>query len=63
MRRPQLLWADRGPKARNVMKLASRLSERMQLSIDLLDSFKNRPPTPETRKNDVAFVTSITTKF
>lgn len=43
--------------------LATRISERLQLSIDLLDTFKNRPPTPETRKNDVAFVTAVTTKF
>jgi len=43
--------------------LATQISQRVQLSVDLLDSFKNKPPTPETRKNDVALVTAITTKF
>jgi len=43
--------------------LATRISERVQLSIDLLDTFKNRPPTAATKKNDVAFVTAITAKF
>lgn len=43
--------------------MATRIAERLQLSIDLLDNFKNRPPTPQTRKNDVAFVTAITAKF
>ncbi len=43
--------------------LATRISERLQLSIDLLDTFKNRPPTAATRKNDVAFVTAVTAKF
>ena len=43
--------------------LATRISERVQLSIDLLDNFKNRPPTPQTKKNDVAIVTAVTAKF
>jgi putative salt-induced outer membrane protein YdiY len=43
--------------------LATQISQRVQLSIDLLDTFKNRPPTPTTKKNDVALVTAITTKF
>jgi putative salt-induced outer membrane protein YdiY len=43
--------------------LATKVSDRVQLSIDLLDAFKNRPPTAATKKNDVAFVTAITTKF
>lgn len=43
--------------------LATRISERVQLSIDLLDTFKNRPPTAATKKNDVALVTAITSKF
>jgi putative salt-induced outer membrane protein YdiY len=43
--------------------LATKISERLQLSCDLLDTFKNRPPTPETKKNDVALVTAITAKF
>ena len=65
----------RTPKARNVMKwtgdglytfsigLATRIPERLQLSIDLLGTFRNRPPTPVTTKNDVAFVTAVTSKF
>jgi putative salt-induced outer membrane protein YdiY len=43
--------------------IGAKLSEQLQLSADLLDTFKNRPPTPTTRKNDVALVTSITAKF
>ncbi len=43
--------------------LATKISERLQLSIDLLDTFKNTPPTATTKKNDVAFVTAITAKF
>jgi putative salt-induced outer membrane protein YdiY len=43
--------------------LATQISPRVQLSIELLDTYKNRPPTPETRKNDVALVTAITSKF
>jgi putative salt-induced outer membrane protein YdiY len=43
--------------------LATQISQRVQLSVDLLDSFKNKPPTPETKKNDVALVTAITMKF
>jgi hypothetical protein len=41
----------------------TRLSERLQLSIDLLDTFRNRPPTAPTKKNDIAFVTAVTAKF
>jgi putative salt-induced outer membrane protein YdiY len=43
--------------------LGTRISERLQLSVDLLDTFKTRPPTTETRRNDVALVTAITAKF
>jgi len=43
--------------------LATQISQRVQLSVDLLDSFKNKPPTATTKKNDVALVTAITTKF
>lgn len=43
--------------------LAARISARTQLSIDLLDSFKSRPPTPGTKKNDVALITAITATF
>jgi len=43
--------------------LGTRISEQFQLSIDVLDTFKNRTPTPATKKNDVAVVTAITAKF
>ena len=43
--------------------LGTRISEQLQLSIDVLDTFKNHPPTAATRKNDVAVVTAITAKF
>ena len=43
--------------------LATRISDRVQLSIDLLDTLKNRPPTAATEKNDVALVTAITAKY
>jgi hypothetical protein len=43
--------------------LATRISERLQLSVDVLDTFKNRPPTAATKKNDVALVTAISAKF
>jgi putative salt-induced outer membrane protein YdiY len=43
--------------------LATQISERLQLSVDLLDTLKNRPPTAATKKNDVAFVTAVSAKF
>jgi len=43
--------------------LATKVAERLQLSLNLLDSFKSKPPTAATKKNDVAFVTAITAKF
>ena len=43
--------------------LATKISDRAQFSIDLLDTFKNRPPTAATKKNDVAIVTAITATY
>jgi putative salt-induced outer membrane protein YdiY len=43
--------------------LTTRISDRVQLSIELLDTFKNRPPTVETGKNDLAIVTAITAEY
>lgn len=43
--------------------LGAKLSSQLQLSVDVLDTFKNKPPTPETKKNDVALVTSIAATF
>lgn len=43
--------------------LGTKITERVQLAIDLIDTYKNRPPTAATEKNDVALVTAITAKF
>jgi putative salt-induced outer membrane protein YdiY len=43
--------------------LATKVTETVQLSVDLLDTFKNKPPTADTKKNDVALVTSLAAKF
>lgn len=43
--------------------LATKVTETVQLSVDLLDTFKNKPPTAATKKNDVALVTSLAAKF
>jgi hypothetical protein len=43
--------------------LGTKMSDQLQLSVDVLDTFKNRPPTAATKKNDVALVTAITAKF
>jgi putative salt-induced outer membrane protein YdiY len=43
--------------------LGMRITEQLQFSIDVLDTYKNLPPTPETEKNDVAVVTALTAKF
>jgi putative salt-induced outer membrane protein YdiY len=43
--------------------LGTKISDQLQLSVDVLDTFKNRPPTAATKKNDVAVVTAITAKF
>ncbi len=40
-----------------------KVSERLQLTLDILDTFKNRPPNAATDKNDVAFVTALAAKF
>ena len=40
-----------------------KVTETIQIAIDLLDSYKNLPPTPETKKNDVALVMAVTAKF
>jgi len=43
--------------------IATRISSRLQLSVDLLDTFKARPPTPETGRNDINLVVAITAKY
>ena len=43
--------------------VAAKVNSRLQLSIDLLDTFKNHPVDGLTHKHDVAFVTSIVAKY
>jgi putative salt-induced outer membrane protein YdiY len=43
--------------------VAVRMSQNLQLMVDLLDTFKNRPPTAATEKNDVALVVAVTLKY
>ena len=42
--------------------ISAALSSRAQLSFEGLNVYKNRPPGL-TRKNDVALITALTTKF
>ncbi len=43
--------------------LAAKVNSRLQLSIDLLDTFKNHPIDGLTHKHDVALVTGIVAKY
>lgn len=43
--------------------VSAKLSNRLQLSVNLLDTFKNQPPTRATRKNDIALVTAVSATF
>jgi putative salt-induced outer membrane protein YdiY len=40
-----------------------KIAERLQLTADVLDTFKSRPPTAATGQNDVAIVLAITVKY
>lgn len=42
--------------------VGTQITERIQLSVDLLDTYKSRPTAPAQR-NDVALVTALTAKF
>ena len=42
---------------------AAKVNSRLQLSVDLLDTFKNRPVDGLTHKHDLALVTSIIAKY
>jgi putative salt-induced outer membrane protein YdiY len=42
---------------------AAKVNSRLQLAIDLLDTFKNRPVDGLTHKHDLALVTSIVAKY
>jgi putative salt-induced outer membrane protein YdiY len=43
--------------------LATRISSRFQLTVDLIDTFKTRPPTAATESNDINIVIAITAKY
>ncbi len=43
--------------------LVTAITARSQLSIEFLDSFKNAPPTPDIKKNDIAIVMAISYVF
>ncbi len=43
--------------------IATQISSRLQLSVDLLDTFKSRPPTADTDRNDINVVVAITAKY
>ncbi len=43
--------------------LATSITGRAQLTLEVIDTFKNRPPTPDVQKNDLALVTAITWSF
>ena len=43
--------------------VAARVNSRLQLSVDLLDTFKNQPVDGLTHKHDVALVTSVIAKY
>jgi putative salt-induced outer membrane protein YdiY len=43
--------------------IATRISSRLQLSVDLLDTFKTRPATAETDRNDLNLVVAITATY
>ena len=45
------------------ISLAASMSARMQLKVELLDTFKNRPPVPGVEKNDVAVLMAIVYKM
>ncbi|HXD75938.1 MAG TPA: DUF481 domain-containing protein [Vicinamibacterales bacterium] len=43
--------------------IAAKISTRFQLSLDVLDTFKNQPIDPAIHRNDLALVTSIVAKY
>ena len=43
--------------------IAAKMSTRFQLAVDFLDTYKNLPPDPSLKKNDIALVTSIVAKY
>ncbi len=45
------------------MNLTAALVGKAQLKLELLDTYKSRPPLPTLKSNDVNFITSIVYKF
>ena len=43
--------------------LTTAVSGKLQLKLEFVDSFKNKPPTISIKKNDTAFVTTFAMKF
>ncbi len=43
--------------------LAVSVVSHVQLKVDLLDTYKNKPPNADVKKNDVAFLTGVQYKF
>ena len=43
--------------------IATRISSRFQLSVDVLDTFQTRPPTVATERNDINVIVAITAKY
>ncbi len=43
--------------------IATRISSRFQLSVDVLDTFQTRPPTVTTERNDINVIVAITAKY
>jgi len=43
--------------------LAVSITSRAQVKMEILDSFKNRPPQPGLKKNDTALITAFVWKF
>jgi hypothetical protein len=42
---------------------AASLTNRTQLKFEVVDTFKNKPPTADIRKNDVSTLLSVIYKF
>jgi hypothetical protein len=43
--------------------LAANITTQAQIKFELLDTFKNKPPTAEVQKNDVAILLSFVYKY
>jgi putative salt-induced outer membrane protein YdiY len=43
--------------------LATTIFKQAQLKVEFINDYKNKPPTPDIKKNDTAFLTSFVYKF